>query len=134
MAADAVMQRLAPQIEGKVVVEIGAGTGLLGVRMGAVAKRVFCIEANPWWGMAFAHDLMANKPRNVSFLLGAADEFRWLIRGEVALFCAHIGVASLTKIAANFAPRVIDVYGELFGRDATTTEQARDALRARGFA
>ncbi|MGH7226661.1 MAG: hypothetical protein ACRELF_25880 [Gemmataceae bacterium] len=131
--ADGVMARLGPEISGKVVVEIGAGTGLLGVRMGAVAKRVFCIEANPWWGLAFVHDLVARKPKNVSFLLGAAEEFEGIVHGDVAVFCAHIGVPSLAGTASKFAPKVIDVYGELFGRDATEAEAGVERLRAAGF-
>lgn len=131
--ADAIMQRLSPEIAGKVVVEIGAGTGLLGVAMGAVAKRVFCIEANPWWALAFVQNLIANKPRNVSFLLGAAEEFVDIVRGEIALFCAHIGVASLCNIARMFAPTVIDVYGDLFGRDAEMVEDAARHLRTAAF-
>lgn len=133
-AADAILERLAPKIEGRTVVEIGAGCGLLGVRMGAIAKRVFCIEANPVWGTAFVLDLLRDKPANVSFLLGAADEFAGAIHGDVALFCAHIGVASLASIAARFAPVVIDVYGDLFGRDAQAAEHALASLRAVGVA
>lgn len=130
---DGVMARLGPEISGKVVVEIGAGTGLLGVRMGELAKRVFCIEANPLWGYAFVHDLIASKPKNVSFLLGAAEEFEGIVEGNVAVFCAHIGVGSLARIAGKFAPRVIDVYGELFGRDAEAAEAGVAMLRAAGL-
>lgn len=66
---------LKPRIEGKTVVEIGGGIGLLALHMGQYAKRVYCIEANAAWSWSFACLLLHNKPKNVSYLFGAADEF-----------------------------------------------------------
>jgi predicted O-methyltransferase YrrM len=108
-----IAERLRPRIEGKTVVEIGGGIGLLALHMGHVAKRVYCIEANPMWSWAFAEVLLRAKPRNVSFLFGAADEFLDAIRGDVAVFCTHSDVAGMGLVAAQFASTVIDVYGEL---------------------
>lgn len=104
---------LAPRIEGRVVVEIGGGIGMVSVAMGAIAKRVYCIEANPLWSMTFAHFLLDKKPRNVSFLCGAADEFIGCIKADVAIICTHSDVAGMKLIGAQFAPEVIDVYGEM---------------------
>lgn len=108
---------LAPRIEGKTVVEIGGGVGLLALHMSTVAKRVYCIEANPMWSAVFAWSLMAKKPKNVSFLFGAADEFDQIVKADVALFCTHSGVDTMTAIASRFAPIVIDVYGELIAKN-----------------
>jgi predicted RNA methylase len=76
-----ITERLAPRIESRTVVEIGGGIGMLAVAMGAVAKRVYCIEANPFWSMVFSQFLLEKKPLNVSFLCGAADEFVGCIKG-----------------------------------------------------
>ena len=103
-----IAEHLRPRIEGKTVVEIGGGIGLLAMHMGLIAKRVYCIEANPMWSWTFAE-----MPRNVSFLFGAADEFLGAIRGDVAIYCTHSDVSSMGLVAAQFAPCVIDVYGEL---------------------
>jgi hypothetical protein len=106
-------EHLAPRIEGKTVVEIGGGIGLLALHMGMIAKRVYCIEANPMWSWTFAHLLLGNKPKNVSFLFGAADEGIGSIRGDVAIFLTHSDVRGMGLIAAQFAPLVIDVYSEM---------------------
>lgn len=111
--ADAIAEHLAPRIEGKIVVEVGGGIGLLACHLGHVAKRVYCIEANPMWSWTFAQCLLKAKPRNVSFLFGSADEFVGTIRGDVAIYCTHSDVQGMGLVAAQFAPLVIDVYGEL---------------------
>jgi hypothetical protein len=111
--ADALAMHLAPRIEGRVVIEVGGGIGLLALHMAQYAKRVFCIEANPMWSWTFAAVLLARKPKNVSFLFGAADEFAGCIRGDVALFCTHSDAAGMRSVAGKFAREVIDVYGEI---------------------
>ena len=108
-----IAQHLEPRIAGKTVVEIGGGIGLLAMHMGHVAKRVYCIEANPMWSWTFAGVLLAKKPRNVSFLFGAADEFLGAIKGDVAIICTHSDVQGMKLVGAQFAPIVIDVYGEI---------------------
>ena len=51
--ATAIADRLRPRIEGRVVVEIGGGHGLLAMHLGRYARWVFCIEANPVWATSF---------------------------------------------------------------------------------
>lgn len=111
--ADLIVEHLRPRIEGKTVVEIGGGIGLLALHLGSVAKRVYCIEANPMWSWVFAGVLLHRKPKNVSFLFGAADEFIGAIKGDVALYCTHSDVKGMGLVASQFAPVVIDVYGEI---------------------
>lgn len=110
-------EHLSPRIRGRVVVEIGGGIGLLALHLSAFAKRVFCIEANPMWATSFVATFFDVKPKNVSYLFGAADEFAGLIHGDVALFCTHSGVASMTAAAKLFAPTVIDVHGEIIAKN-----------------
>jgi hypothetical protein len=104
---------LAPRIQGKTIVEIGGGIGLLAFYLADYAERVWCIEANPIWSSTYVHMLMQSKPKNVSYLFGAAEEFSGTIRADVALFCTHSGVEAMKEAGRLFAPSVIDVYGEL---------------------
>ena len=128
--ANMIAERLAPRIAGKTVVEIGGGLGLLALHIGFRAKRVFCIEANPVWTTSFLACLMACKPKNVSYLFGAADEFAGQVSGDVALFCTHSGVASMTATASLFAPVVIDVYGEMIASNPAGFDRLAVALRS----
>jgi hypothetical protein len=111
--ADTIAATLAPRIAGKVVVEIGGGIGLLGCHLAQYAERVYCIEANPAWAWTFVGCLLHQKPKNLSYLFGAADQFVGLIRAHVALFCTHSGVESMREVGGLFAPTVIDVWGDL---------------------
>jgi len=127
--ADLVAESLRPQIEGRTVVEIGGGIGLLALHMGFRARRVYCIEANPLWAASFLSALMAVKPKNVSFLFGAADEFAGQITADVAVFCTHSGVENMRAAASLFAPTVIDVYGEMIARDPEKFDRLARTLR-----
>lgn len=111
--ASLIVEHLTPRIEGKTIVEIGGGIGLLSLHMAAVAKRVFCIEANPMWSATFTELLLRRKPKNLSFLFGAADEFVGYIKGDIALVCTHSDVAGMKAIGSNFARTVIELYGEM---------------------
>jgi len=128
-SAAAIVDLLEDRIAGRVVVEIGAGIGLLGLHMGHVAKRVYCIEANPMWSWTFANLLLEQKPKNVSYLFGAADEFLGTVRGDVAVFCTHSDVKGMGLVAAQFAPTVIDVYGELIREHPESFDPFASKLR-----
>ena len=128
--AEALTGYLTDRIRGKVVVEIGGGTGLLALHLGQVARRVYCIEANPMWTTFFVAQLYHHKPKHVSFLFGAAAEFAGQIRGDVALFCTHSDVSGMATAAALFAPVVIDVYGEMIERSPELFDPLASQLRA----
>lgn len=129
--AATIAQHLEPRIAGKTVIEIGGGFGLLSFHLSTMAERVFCIEANPVWANVYIEVLLKRKPKNVSYLFGAADEFAGLIKGDVALFCTHSGLQSMKEAAALFAPVVIDVYGEVFATcEPGAFDQQALALRA----
>jgi precorrin-6B methylase 2 len=128
--AELVCERLAPRIVGKTVVEIGGGTGMLSLAMATVAKRVFCIEANPTWAAAWTQIVLERKPRNMSYLFGAADEFVGSIRGDVAVVCTHSNVQNMKLIAQQFAPEAIDVYGEIIADNPAAFDRVASRLRA----
>jgi len=111
--AAGIANMIADRIRGKTVVEIGGGVGLLAFYLGQHAKRVFCIEANPMWAASFTCLLFEKKPRNVSYLFGAAEEFVDLIDADVAVFASHSGIQSMKRLGLLFAPEVIDIYGEM---------------------
>jgi hypothetical protein len=124
-----IAEHLGPQIKGKTVVEIGGGIGLLSCHLGQIAKRVYCIEANPMWSWAFATVLLGKKPKNVSFLFGAADEFLGCIKGDVAIYCTHSDVKGMGLVAAQFAPAVIDVYGEIINGNPEAFDKFARTMR-----
>lgn len=117
---------LADRIRGKVVIEIGAGIGLLACHLADYAFKVYAIEANPLWASCFAVALMKKKPLNVTYILGAASEMEGILRGDVALFCTHSGADSMREAGAKFAPSVIDVYADLMG---SKFDKATNVLR-----
>lgn len=128
--AGLIAEHLAPRIEGKTVVEVGGGIGLLALHLGQYAKRVYCIEANPAWSWAFVGCLYAGKPKNVSFLFGSADEFAGLIKADVALFCTHSDLLGMRLVGQQFAPECIDVYSEIMEANPAAFDKTAAALRA----
>ena len=121
---------LAPLIEDRTVVEIGGGIRLLAMHMGYIAKRVYCIEANPMWSSCFIAALLRKKRKNVSYLFGAASEFEGLIEADVAVFCTHSGIASMKAAGvALFAPVVVDVYGEMIAANPEAFDKTARTLR-----
>lgn len=107
-----VADHLRERVAGKVVVEIGAGIGLLACHVAMDARRLYAIEVDPVWSSVFVWMLYAKKPPNLSFIFGKAEEAP-PIAADVAFFCTHSGRESLYRAASRFAPVVIDVYAEL---------------------
>lgn len=103
---------LKPRVEGKIVVEVGAGIGLLACHLAMDARRVYAIEVDPSWSATFVWTLYQKKPVNLTFIFGKAEEAPPLC-ADVAVFCTHSGRESLHRAASRFAPVVIDVYAEL---------------------
>jgi hypothetical protein len=66
----------------------------------------------------------------MNYLFGAADEFVGCIRGDVAVVCTHSDVASMKLIGHQFAPQVIDVYGEIVDANPTGFDPLASFLRA----
>lgn len=124
-----IAEYLAPRIEGRTVVEVGGGIGLLAFHLGMYAKRVYCIEANPAWAWTFACCLYQSKPKNVSYLFGSADEFIGRIKGNVAVFCTHSDVVGMRRMGERFADEVIDVWGEIINVDPSRFDRLAVRLR-----
>lgn len=107
-----ITEYLRPRIEGKIVVEIGAGIGLLACHLATVAARVYAIEVDPNWTSCFLAALYEQKPPNLTFIFGAAEQAP-PFAADVAVFCTHSGHEAMHAAGRRFAPEVIDVYAEL---------------------
>ena len=112
---------LAPCVRNKVAVEVGGGIGLLALHLAEHAKHVYVIEADPNWTWVFVSILLKDKPKNVTFIFGAASEMEGILHADVAYFCTHSGRRSMRETAIKFAPVVIDVYADLI-RDSDNQE------------
>jgi hypothetical protein len=74
--------------------------------------------------------LIEKKPRNMSYLFGACDESVGSIRGDVAVFCTHSDVEGMKLLGDQFAPEVIDVYGEMIDANPKRFDPLASRLRA----
>lgn len=119
--AHLIAEYLRPRIEGKVIVEIGAGIGVLACHLADVARKVYAIEADPTWTGCFLASLYERKPPNLTFIFGTAEEAPPLY-ADVALFCTHSGQEAMYRAASRFAPTIIDVYGEIISGSPKLTQ------------
>lgn len=113
--AEQITEYLRHRIAGKIVVEIGAGIGLLACHMATAAKRVYAIEVDPNWTSCFLAALYKHKPANLTFIFGAAEQAP-PFSADVAVFCTHSGREAMYAAGTRFAPQVIDVYSELLSK------------------
>ncbi len=101
---------IADEITGKVVVEIGAGVGLLALGMASIAKEVFAIEVDPAWSWAFTKILYELKQSNLTFIFGKAETMIGKINADVAIIVTRSGHKEMPDIGYKLAKKVIDVY------------------------
>jgi tRNA G37 N-methylase Trm5 len=120
------VQILRPSIEGKRVIEIGAGVGYLALEMARYAKSVVAIEADPAWSWIFTRCLYKHKPTNLTWVFGSAETMVDAFRGDVAVVCTNSGTEEMTATAAKFAPKVLlPIQNETFmGRTFTCDPEA----------
>jgi hypothetical protein len=74
--------------------------------------------------------MIEKKLRNLTYVLGAADEVVGCIRGDVAVVCTHSDFRNLKLVAQQFAPQVIDVYGEIVEANPDAFDPLASRLRA----
>ena len=108
-AARAEVEAIRDQIEGKTIIEIGAGVGLLAVAMSRYAKRVYAIEVDPAWSWTFIRHIYRRKPPHLTFIFGLAEEMVGAIKGDVAVIRTRSGYDEMRKIAGEFAPEIIEL-------------------------
>lgn len=94
-------------IRGKTVVEIGAGVGLLSMEIALHAAKVFAIEADPAWTFAYIGFLHRQKPKNLTWIFGSADEVADTIRADVAVIRTRSGVRSMVALGERMAETIV---------------------------
>ncbi|MEZ0248029.1 MAG: 16S rRNA (adenine(1518)-N(6)/adenine(1519)-N(6))-dimethyltransferase RsmA [Thermoproteus sp.] len=99
--------------EGSVVLEVGAGTGVLTLELAKRASKVFAVELD----RALAENLRAAAPPNVEVIIGDALKIEW---PSVDVFAANIpySISSplLMKLAARRLPAVVMLQKEVAER------------------
>lgn len=105
--AQAEVQKLIPSIEGKTVVEIGSGVGMLALQMARYASHVWAIEADPAWSWVFTNCLYAIKPPNLTWIFGRAQDMIGMIHADVAVVYTRSDVKGMGAIARHMAPVLI---------------------------
>lgn len=127
-AAQAEVQKLLPHIEGKVVVEIGAGVGMLALQIARYAKHVWAIEADPAWSWVFTNCLYELKPANLTWIFGRAQDLIGVIHADVAVVYTRSNVKGMGAIARQLAPEIIRgpllEYNERYGEFLTPEQLA----------
>lgn len=99
-------------IDGKVVIEIGAGVGFLAMELAKYAKQVFAIEVDPAWSWIFTRSIYAHKPPNLTWIFGTAESVLPYIQGDIAVVVTRSGENELRELAQKFAPKVIMPFQE----------------------
>ena len=94
-------------IEGKIVVEIGAGIGLLALEMAKYAKKVYAFELDPAWSWIFVRKYLYNKPSNLFFVFGDAEEFADKIKPDIVIVYTCSAIPYFLKIARKFSNKII---------------------------
>lgn len=127
--ADWIIAKLIDRIRGKIVVEIGAGTGILSIAMASYAKHVYAIEAFPAWATEFAWQneaiptsyapipnaqwsarfeayMTLRKPTNLTYIIDRAENLVGVINADVAVVVTGSDAENLRELAQQFAPDV----------------------------
>lgn len=106
----AILDRIRPEVEGKHVVEIGAGVGLLAIELARVAKSVIAFENDPAWSWNFVTHLYREKPPNLTWVFGNASDFVGRNKVDVAIICTRSDIEAMREIGLKLADKVIMVY------------------------
>lgn len=105
--------QLTDRIVGKTVIEVGAGVGYLAMAMAKYAHKVFAIEADPAWSWVYMTGLYRQKPANLTWIFGAAEEMVGILHGDVAVVVTRSGIASMQAVAGRLANEVITILREV---------------------
>jgi tRNA G37 N-methylase Trm5 len=106
-AAIEMARLLGSDIDGKHVVEIGAGVGFLAIEMAKRAASLIAIEVDPAWSWVFTHSLYKHKPTNLTWVFGDARAVSAWIQADVVVIFTRSGIEEMRAIGEQMAPRVI---------------------------
>ncbi len=94
----------------KVVIEIGAGVGVAAIELAKIAKHVYAIEADPAWSWLFTKHLYQNKPTNLTWIFGNAEDMIGKIEADTVIIFTHSDLNRLQELGLSFAPKSILAY------------------------
>lgn len=128
---DWIIARVKDRIEGRVVVEIGAGAGVLALELAKYAAHVYAIEADPVWSFAFTRHLYSVKPPNLTWILDRAENLVNVISGSVVIVSTGSDEVALRELAEQFGPEVIMPWQDWNGNKAIISGWDRFGTRPR---
>ncbi len=105
-----VIKMFGDSLKDKIVVEIGAGVGLVATELAKIAKHVYAIEADPAWSWVFTKYLYQHKPTNLTWIFGNAEDMIGKIHADTAIIFTHSDLEGLQKLGLSFAPKSILAY------------------------
>lgn len=94
-------------IEGKVVIEIGAGVGLFACKCAELASKVYAIEADPAWSWLFTKYLYKEKPTNLTWIFGRAQDMIGKIKADTVLVVTNSDIQNMIWLGRQLGPRVL---------------------------
>lgn len=108
------IQAMRHRLLGKVVVEIGAGLGVLAVEMAKLARRVIAIESDPQWTATFVEQLYLQKPRNLMWICDNAQHvldsgIGAALRADIAVVVTGSDEVRLRALAERFVCSSLNV-------------------------
>ncbi len=101
-----IVDRIRDQITGKVVIELGAGIGVMATALAGLARHVYALEADPMWSWVFARHLYQSKPTNLTYILDRAENLVDIIKADVAICLTGSDDVNLRALCERFAPVV----------------------------
>jgi protein-L-isoaspartate O-methyltransferase len=101
------MDRMRERIADKVVVEIGAGLGVLAVEMAKTARRVFAIDSDPEFSASFAASLYQSRPPTLTYIFDSAENviasgLHHAMRADLAVVVTGSNEGGLRALAEKF--------------------------------
>jgi predicted O-methyltransferase YrrM len=108
-----VVSPYASRIQGKRVVEVGAGVGFVALEMARHAAHVYAVELDPIFTWAFTEHLYRAKPANLTWIMGRAQDVQELLRDtpgggfDVAVCFTRSDTENMRRLCEAFAPEVI---------------------------
>jgi tRNA G37 N-methylase Trm5 len=118
--------KLGDWLNGKDIIEIGAGVGFLAIEMAKRAKSVIAIEADPAWSWVFTRSLYRHKPNNLTWFFGSAQSLFGKLHADACIIFTRSGAQEMKEIGLHFAPVIVMPYQDLpdyFNRTISPAEE-----------
>lgn len=101
-----IIEKIRDRITGRVVVEIGAGVGVLAAEMAKIARHVYAIEIDPAWTYLYTRYVYKAKRPNLTWIMDRAENLVGIIKADVAIVVTGSDEEALRALAGRFASEV----------------------------